>query len=99
MVSRDEGKRRHPSEVVVKLALHKWVESRSPGSRRLEDVPLSELGCSMFDASHGAQPGSDDTRTSLYRDVAGRYGVRRLMPQVIQRLESAERIAYDVEDD
>jgi very-short-patch-repair endonuclease len=94
VVSRDEGKRRHPSEVVVKLALHKWVESRSPGSRRLEDVPLSELGSSMYDASQGALPGSDDARISLYREVAGRYGVRRLMPQVIQRLELAERIAY-----
>ena len=97
VVSRDEGKRRYPSEVVLKLAVHKWVEPRSPGSRRLEDVPLSELGSSMHDASHGAQPGSDDARTSLYREVAGRYGVRRLMTQVIQRLELAERIAFSSE--
>ncbi len=94
VMSRDEGTRRQPSEVVIKLPSHQWVEPRPPGSRRLEDVPLSELGMAMSDASYGLQPRSDYERTSLYREVAGRYGVRRLMAQPLQRLGLAERIAF-----
>lgn len=95
VVGRDEGKRRHPSEVIVKLTSHPWVDPRPVGSRRLEDVPLSELGSAMHDASHGLKPQSAPERINLYREVAGRYGVRRLMPQPLQRLGLAERVAFD----
>ncbi len=97
VMSRDEGTRRRPSEVVVKLPLQQWVEWRPPGSRRLEDIPPSELGLSMYNASDGIQPESEDERTRLYREVAGCFGVRRLTPLVVQRLGLAERIAYSSE--
>jgi very-short-patch-repair endonuclease len=95
VVNRDEGTRHLPNEVIVKLSSHRWVDPRPVGSRRLEDVPLSELGSAMHEASHGLKPQSDPERINLYREVAGRYGVRRLMPQPLQRLGVAERVAFD----
>ena len=92
---RRPGKRRQPNEVIVKLSSHRWVDPRPVGARRFEDVPLSELGSAMHDTSRGLRPQSDSERLNLYREVAVRYGVRRLMPQPLQRLGLAERVAFD----
>jgi very-short-patch-repair endonuclease len=97
LVTRDEGTGRRPSEVVVKLLQQKWVESRLPGARSLEDVPISELGLLMYDASLGVVPESDHARIRLYREVAKQYGVKRLMAKAIQRFRLAERVAYSSE--
>jgi hypothetical protein len=92
ITSRDEGRRRDPSEVVVKLLSQPWVENRPAGSRGIEDVPLSELASTLHAGSHGRQRESGNDRLSLYREVAQKYNVRRLMPNVVERLEMAERI-------
>jgi hypothetical protein len=92
--SRDEGEKRDPTEVVVKLPSQPWVDGRAPGKRGLDDVPLSELAWLMRTVSGLERPASDDQKGELYRAVARRFNIQRLRPQWFPRLERAWGIAF-----
>lgn len=92
--SRDEGEKRDPTDVVVKLPSQSWVDGRAPGKRGLDDVPLSELAWLMRTVSGLERPASDDQKGELYRAIARRFNIQRLRPQWFPRLERAWRMAF-----
>jgi very-short-patch-repair endonuclease len=92
--SRDEGGHRDPTDVVVKRPSQPWLDSRAPGKRSLDDVPLSELAAAMRTINGPSRPASDDAKLALYRAVARQFDVQRLRPQWFPRLERANRMAF-----
>jgi very-short-patch-repair endonuclease len=93
--SRDEGRRRDPVEVVVKLPSQPWVNARPPGRRGFEDVPLSELAAAMTAINGQNGPTSEAEKQELYRRVARKFNLQRLRPQWFPRLEMAEQMAFN----
>ena len=91
--SRDEGERRDPTEVVVKLLAQPWVDGRAAGKRSLDDVPLSELAWLMKTVA-GLEGQRPEQKAELYRVVARRFDIQRLRPQWLPRLDSAWRMAF-----
>ncbi|HXH07982.1 MAG TPA: AAA domain-containing protein [Vicinamibacterales bacterium] len=92
--TRDEGGHRDPADVVVKLRAQPWLDSRAPGRRALDDVPLSELAAAMRTINGPSRPVSDEAKLALYRAVARQFDVQRLRPQWFPRLERASQIAF-----
>jgi very-short-patch-repair endonuclease len=91
LVSRDEGARRQPSEVVVKARSQDWVVRRPAGARFLEDVPLSELADALREVAPADMPASCSDRSMAFRNVLQQYGFRRLTAEVLARLDMAQR--------
>ncbi|WP_447983227.1 AAA domain-containing protein [Nitrospira sp. Nam74] len=93
--SRDEGGRRDPADVVVKLPSQPWIDSRVLGRRGLNDVPLSELAVVMKAINGHSPPTVETSKQILFRALARRFKVQRLTAQWIPRLEKALLIAFD----
>jgi hypothetical protein len=91
VISCDEGRRRDPGDVAVRLVSQPTVVRRPAGARGLEDVPLSELAAAMHSLCPDAGSLSDNERVDLCRAVAREFGIRRITPAALQRLRLAER--------
>ena len=58
-------------------------------------MPLSELASALRVSSRNRRLQAEGDRMNLYREVAPKYNVQRLTPNVVERFELAQRIAFD----
>jgi hypothetical protein len=79
-----EGDRQHRT---YRLPHQPAVRQRTLGPRTLELVPPSELA-SLMEALQAHQDWS--THDALYREVLHRYGLKRLTPKTLQRLNAVK---------
>lgn len=98
VASRDEGKSKEPTEILVRLVSQPWVQRREVGARTLDDIPLSEIAEAMRTAWRGVRPDSEQARRQLYRELARTLGVFRFTESAAERLRPAEEIAFRTDD-
>lgn len=79
-----EGDRQHRT---YRLPTHPDVRQRTLGPRTLELVPPRELAA-LIEALQGRQMWIN--HDALYREVLNRYGLKRLTPKTLQRLNAVE---------